>query len=1786
MKHMKLAVTGLLTLCLALFCMLSLPLVPGAGIQQAEAATTATAREVENAAGSFVLSASISSKTIIEPVEVFYTEGQTIKDALKNSGFEFGGIDQFYINAIENEAGNFNIYYDGGGYDLTVPASTITGILVAEREDMAEEDLELVKLMLEYLQAENHVQYYKPAQEAYANGLTGLRTTGSDATALKAALEKAIDDYKNLITPVDKPVTVTATQNGKSLSSTVITLTDEWYNEYTATGTEVLVHSGTFTFVISDGGKYSVEGSVTVDKSASLQVELPYGNWFSELKLLDENKEPYDSEVDLEAGTATFFVPDIKRKSDTNLYVGMGPGVPDEDNTKLRARYINRASREERIATPSWESRTSSLTGLVLEDCQDADFTVWAQYVGEDGYTQKVTLKCKARRVPTLTSITVNAEGTKLPLDFAPLTNDYEVATVSDSLKITVKKFISAYTVSGTGSFTISENGTSYKIKVTGTNGQVNTYTVKLDKKDSVNVTVTKPSGCSLKVYNAADSEIAAVDGVYHLIPGESYYYVTTKNTEYHAKASFKASEGLTVTAKSPDTTDALTDFALYSDFNAKSRTPIKATTTYAASTHDYTYQVSDVLSAAYGQATCATGYSAKVNYTSQSSNAITHGIAKSIDLTNVVDIEGSAKNLPQLLGKCSYSQSAEVVVSKVESGVTYYQSYRLTFNRKLHLKALSCIDPNGELVFSNSKKETIVFNRDVLEYYVSVDRSTTEITITGNFMNELTATPVCGGYCAMVGETRYDSMEEIKVALTDVLDEEVVELNICSIAEGSIPTTYTLHVIKTDPVPVTFNTTPANANVYIINNATGRHVSKVDGTYPLTPGVSYCYTVTCKDYVGQIVEAYIGPETAATVTVNLKQVEANEALIDYDAQWPSFRADDYNNGVVDGRTPVKAEDAVLSWATQLGEGYSADACGCPIIVDGYLFTYAGTHIYKVDSVSGQVVATGDMDHKSSFAINSPTYAEGMIFIGLADGTVQAFNATTMESVWIYHDPLKGQPNCPIAYHDGYIYTGFWLGEQTPANFVCLSVTDEDPANTLEEKVPVWRYKHNGYYWAGAYVCDNYVLEGTDDGKSGYTTGHASLLSIDPLTGDLIDEYVLKEPGDLRSSITFVPDSEGSMSGYAYFTTKGGYFYRIKVDSDGKLSSLKKIKLYNYASDDNNPAMSTCTPTIYNGRAYIGISGVAQFGAYSGHNITVIDLDSWSIAYTVRTQGYPQTSGLLTTAYEEETGDVLVYFFDNYTPGKLRMLRDHKGQTKPDTTVVETYIEKGEVKSYDTAYVLFTPDGAQAQYAICSPLVDEYGTIYFKNDSAYLMALTSAITKLTVVEEPYKMSYKVGESFDASGMKVEATYANGLTRDVTKYVTWSEEALTADDTEFTIEFPYVMYQNKDGEIGVPVEHPYVDLSIEVKTLEAGAPEFIWEKISDETTTVPSYKASAVFDDGAKIEATVSSEVMKEAGCESEGRIRFTATVNKDGKTYTDSKTETIPALGHDLITTEAKPATCEEVGWEAYEKCSRCDYTTYQEIPALGHSWDEGVVTKEATETEEGDMLYTCQTCQVTKTEVIPTTAHVHTLVDVALKKATWTASGKTAGTKCSNCGEILSGCKTIPKAGTPKLSTTSYTYDGKYKKPTVKISVTVSGKTSYLVSGTDYTVSYTSNKLVGTATATVKLKGNYSGSKKLTFTIKPKATAISSLKAASKAFTVTWKQVTSQATGYQIRYSTSSKMTSAKTVTVSSYKTTSKKISSLTSKKKYYVQVRTYKTVSGKKYYGAWCTKKYVTVK
>ena len=132
---------------------------------------------------------------------------------------------------------------------------------------------------------------------------------------------------------------------------------------------------------------------------------------------------------------------------------------------------------------------------------------------------------------------------------------------------------------------------------------------------------------------------------------------------------------------------------------------------------------------------------------------------------------------------------------------------------------------------------------------------------------------------------------------------------------------------------------------------------------------------------------------------------------------------------------------------------------------------------------------------------------------------------------------------------------------------------------------------------------------------------------------------------------------------------------------------------------------------------------------------------------------------------------------------------------------------------------------------------------------------------------------------------------------------------------------------------------------------------------------------------------------------------------------------------------------------------------------------------------------------------------------------------------------------------------------------------------------GASFTETYKNNVNVGTATVTLVGKGETLGCVSKTFKISLKPTAISKLLSKKKAVTVKYAKGQANA-GYQVQYSLKKNMKKAKTITVKGAKTTNKTIKKLKKGKKYYVRVRTYATVNGKKAYSSWSAKKSVKVK
>ena len=360
----------------------------------------------------------------------------------------------------------------------------------------------------------------------------------------------------------------------------------------------------------------------------------------------------------------------------------------------------------------------------------------------------------------------------------------------------------------------------------------------------------------------------------------------------------------------------------------------------------------------------------------------------------------------------------------------------------------------------------------------------------------------------------------------------------------------------------------------------------------------------------------------------------------------------------------------------------------------------------------------------------------------------------------------------------------------------------------------------------------------------------------------------------------------------------------------------------------------------------------------------------------------------------------------------------------------------------------------------------------------------------------------------------------------------------------------------------------------------------------------------------------NSVVTKQPTCTAEGTAIKTCT--KCNATVT----EKLPAKGHTAVTDKGYPATCTTAGKTDGSHCSVCNTVIKVQtvINATGHKSSGWITDKAASIGVKGSKHKECTVCKkVLETAEIPALSRISiSKASVTLSTSTYAYDGKAETPSVT----VKVGGKTLKKdtdytvsysnntkIGTAKVTITgkgnytgsiskTYSIKNNFKKATISgisnksytgknitqsITVKYNGKT--LKNGTDYTVSYSNNKKVGTATVKITGKGSYTGTITKTFKINPAKQEIQKLTAKSKAFFVDWAQKGS-ATGYEIQYATNSKFTSAKKVTIKNNKTDKTTVSKLSGKKKYYVRVRSYTTVKGTKYYGAWSSVKNVTTK
>lgn len=410
--------------------------------------------------------------------------------------------------------------------------------------------------------------------------------------------------------------------------------------------------------------------------------------------------------------------------------------------------------------------------------------------------------------------------------------------------------------------------------------------------------------------------------------------------------------------------------------------------------------------------------------------------------------------------------------------------------------------------------------------------------------------------------------------------------------------------------------------------------------------------------------------------------------LVDLPSVFPSFRGNKDNNGVVNTSLPISLDNVKLRNVINLGDDWDKGLSQM-IVVDNHLISMDTNNIYKLDTLTGEILREEKLAQTSAYGMVAPTYAEGMIFIPLNDGTIQAINANTFETLWTYEDELKGQGLNPLTYDEGVVYGGFW-NSNGASNFVAIDaknnteddfvVTNEKATKQVEKTNPLWTLElPSGQYWQGSVVVGDYILLGDDDGV---------IYSVNKKSGDVIDKETFT--GKIRSTLV-------NVDGTIYFTSSDGAINKVSVDQNGKLYGKKSESIGN---------ASTSTPAIYKDKIYVTVLD------NSVGYLKVLDTDFKGFE-AVELKAYSQSSPLVNTINEKD-GYIDVYVSYNAQPGGLSLIRINE----EGYDLIEIY----EAEGYE-------------QWSTGSAVVDNNGNLIYKNDSGNIFVL-GKIKEEPTPEEP------------------------------------------------------------------------------------------------------------------------------------------------------------------------------------------------------------------------------------------------------------------------------------------------------------------------------------------------------------------------------------------------------------------------------------------------------------------
>ena len=493
----------------------------------------------------------------------------------------------------------------------------------------------------------------------------------------------------------------------------------------------------------------------------------------------------------------------------------------------------------------------------------------------------------------------------------------------------------------------------------------------------------------------------------------------------------------------------------------------------------------------------------------------------------------------------------------------------------------------------------------------------------------------------------------------------------------------------------------------------------------------------------------------------------------DVDAAWNGF-ANGGSGSSTDALTPTTKTDTP-SWALNLlteeqqKAGASASASD-PIVANGKVYLVTGASVWngktwnavlnEVDPETGSVVRSLALG-SSMDSTCRPVIAQGIILIPLSGGYLQAVSAKTFETLW-YSDAFTNQNLSSLTVDGDYVYINtldYWSGNDVQ-NGTVRRINIHTGAVAGSASVT-----DGGFYWSGGLMVNGYYVVGGDYGQ-------VRVYSAD--LSKLVDSIKLSG-GNIRSALVL-------HDGFVYAVTRDdGTLHKLTIGSDGSVTEDSAVQFAAY---------STSTP-VFSGK-YAFICGATANNWKAKGLLSIIDLSDMSVKQITKADGEElgfesKSTPLVST----RDGETYVYF----------TLNGAKGNWPNYTSGGGVYMYKlGDAEATE----VFVPGSGYANYCMASVVCDEFGNLYYTNDSGHLFCVKSqahrvkfdtqggsSINDQTPASgsavakpaDPTREGYTFAGWYTDAACTKAYDFATAVTADMTLYAKWIKNEASSPDTD-------------------------------------------------------------------------------------------------------------------------------------------------------------------------------------------------------------------------------------------------------------------------------------------------------------------------------------------------------------------------------------------------------------------